>query len=128
MTQKRQVCDPYGGLFGLLRHRWSGDKFWKRTRQDDYIREVALDRDATRRSLSFAWLPSRAPAAAALAVGTIMAAQFFVQPLNAQRLDPARERAIQECMTLDRRESHDPYGRGLQHHYRACMAQHGQPK
>jgi len=41
---------------------------------------------------------------AALALGTILAAPAFVQSANAQRLDPARERAITECMALQNRE------------------------
>ena len=44
------------------------------------------------------------PLIAALALGTLIA-PIFVQPANAQRLDPARERAIQECMALQRRDS-----------------------
>jgi hypothetical protein len=62
-TQRRQVCDQCGGRFGLVTHRWWGNKFCKRTCRDNYIREVALDRDAIRRWLSFARLPSRARAA-----------------------------------------------------------------
>jgi len=58
--QKRQVCDHCGERFGLLTHRWWGNKFCKRTCRDNYIREVALDRHAIRRWLSFARLPSRA--------------------------------------------------------------------
>ena len=68
---------------------------------------------------------------AALALGTILAAPAFVQSANAQRLDPARERAITECMALQNRDSHDGYegkkGGGVQWHYQACMADHGQP-
>jgi hypothetical protein len=62
-TQKRQVCDRCGGRFGLVTHRWWGNKFCKRACRDNYIREVALDRDAIRRWLSFARLPSRVRAA-----------------------------------------------------------------
>ncbi len=67
------------------------------------------------------------PLIAALALGTLIA-PIFVQPANAQRLDPARERAIQECMALQRRDSHDSFSPsgGVQHHYRACMMDRGQ--
>ncbi len=61
-TQKRQACDHCGGRFGLVTHRWWGTKFCKRACRDNYIREVALDRDAIRRWLWFVRLPSRAPA------------------------------------------------------------------
>ena len=62
-TQKRQVCAHCGGRFGLVTHRWWRNKFCKRTCRDNYIREVALDRDAIRRWLWVARLPSRARAA-----------------------------------------------------------------
>jgi hypothetical protein len=62
-TQKRQVCHHCGGRFGLVTHRWWGKKFCKRTCLDNYIREDALDRDAVRRSLWFARLPSSVRAA-----------------------------------------------------------------
>jgi hypothetical protein len=62
-TQRRQACDHCGGRFGLVTHRWWGNKFCKRTCRDYYIREVALDRDAIRRWLWLARLPSRAGAA-----------------------------------------------------------------
>jgi hypothetical protein len=53
-TEKRQVCDLCGGRFGMVTHRWWGNKFCKRTCRDSYIREVALGRDACRRWLGFA--------------------------------------------------------------------------
>jgi hypothetical protein len=52
MTQpqvcKHQVCDHCGGRFGMLTHRWWGNKFCKRTCKDAYLREVTLDRDIIR--------------------------------------------------------------------------------
>jgi hypothetical protein len=62
-TQKRQVCAHCGGRFGLVTHRWWGNKFCKRACRDNYIREAALDRDALRRWLWFPRLPSSARAA-----------------------------------------------------------------
>lgn len=62
-VQKRQVCDQCGGRFGLVTHRWWGNKFCKQTCKDVYIREVALDRDDIRRRFGFAWLPRRRRAA-----------------------------------------------------------------
>src|SRR5262245_34624080 len=53
-TQKRQRCDRCGGRFGLVTHRWWGNKFCKRTCRDNYIR----DRDAICRWLWFGRLPS----------------------------------------------------------------------
>ena len=61
--RKLQVCYRWGGRFGMVTHRWWGNKFCKRTCRDNYIHEVALDRDAIRRWLAFARLPSRARAA-----------------------------------------------------------------
>ena len=65
----------------------------------------------------------------ALAFGTLLTA--FVQSANAAQLNGARESAIRECMVLQNRDSHDPFGElrgGVQFHYRACMANHGQPE
>ena len=59
-TQKRQVCDHCGGRFGLVTHRWWGNKFCKRMCRDNYVHEVALGRDPMRRWL---WFASRARAA-----------------------------------------------------------------
>src|SRR5262245_41536266 len=36
---KHQVCDYCGGPFGMVTHRWWGDKFCKRTCKNAYIRE-----------------------------------------------------------------------------------------
>jgi hypothetical protein len=66
----------------------------------------------------------------ALAFGTLLAATF-VQSANAAQLNAVRESAIRECMALQNRDSHDPFGElrgGVQYHYRACMANHGQPE
>jgi hypothetical protein len=69
---------------------------------------------------------------AALALVALIAAPAFVHSANAQRLDPAREQAIRECMALRNHDPHDGYeghkGGGLQWHYLACMADHGQPQ
>src|SRR5438132_2680038 len=53
---KHQVCDHCGGRFGMVTHRWWGNKFCKRTCKDAYLREVMLNRDIIRRWFS---LPSR---------------------------------------------------------------------
>jgi len=53
---KHQVCDHCGGRFGMVTHRWWGNKFCKRTCKDAYLREVTLDRDIIRRWFS---LPSQ---------------------------------------------------------------------
>ena len=66
----------------------------------------------------------------ALILGAFVAGAAFVQPASAQRtqMDAARERAIQECMAMNGKQNHDPYGGsgGAQHHYRACMMDRGQ--
>src|SRR5215471_13724061 len=36
---KHQVCDYCGGRFGMVTHRWWGNKFCKRTCKNAYIRE-----------------------------------------------------------------------------------------
>ena len=53
---KHRVCDPCGGRFGMVTHRWWGNKFCKRTCKDTYLHEVSLDRNIIRRWVS---LPSR---------------------------------------------------------------------
>jgi hypothetical protein len=67
---------------------------------------------------------------ATLTLSSLMAASLFVESASAERLDPAREQAIGECMALQNRDPHDGYegkrGGGLQWHYLACMAEHGQ--
>jgi hypothetical protein len=67
---------------------------------------------------------------AAAALATLIAAPAFVQSAYAQRanMDAARERAMQECIAMNKNDSHDPYGAsgGLQHNYRACMMNRGQ--
>jgi hypothetical protein len=49
---KHQVCDHCGGRFGMVTHRWWGNKFCKRTCKEAYLREVTLNRDIIRRWLS----------------------------------------------------------------------------
>src|SRR5215475_8654936 len=36
---KHQVCDYCGGPFGMVTHRWWGDKFCKKTCKNTYLRE-----------------------------------------------------------------------------------------
>jgi hypothetical protein len=45
-ARKPQVCDHCGGRFGLVTHRWWGNKFCKRACKDMYLREIRLNRDA----------------------------------------------------------------------------------
>jgi hypothetical protein len=52
---KHQVCDHCGGRFGMVTHRWWGNKFCKRTCKDAYLREVTLDRDLIRRWFGLPW-------------------------------------------------------------------------
>jgi hypothetical protein len=54
--RQNQVCDHCRGCFGMVMHRWWGNKFCKRTCTDAYLRELALDRDKIRRWYGF---PSR---------------------------------------------------------------------
>jgi hypothetical protein len=66
----------------------------------------------------------------AVALGTVLA-PALIQSASAERLDARRESAIRECMALQNRESHDPFDEirgGVQFHYKACMANHGQPE
>jgi hypothetical protein len=68
---------------------------------------------------------------AGLTLGTLI--YGALQPAYAEyQISPARERAIRECMALQNRDPHDGYegkkGGGLHWHYRACMADHGQPE
>jgi hypothetical protein len=48
-SRKPQVCDRCGGRFGMVTHRWWGNKFCKRSCKDAYLREIALDRAAMAR-------------------------------------------------------------------------------
>ena len=70
----------------------------------------------------------------ALTLGALTFAPAFVQSANAQESDngqsATRARAIQECMAMNKRFNTDPYGStgGVEHMYRACMANHGQPQ
>jgi hypothetical protein len=64
-TQKRQLCDHCGGRFGMVTHRWWGNKFCKRTCRASYIREVAVGRDALRRWLGLSLLPTKGRTASA---------------------------------------------------------------
>jgi hypothetical protein len=65
-----------------------------------------------------------------LTLGVLIAGPALVQSANAQRLDPARERVIRDCMAQQNRDSHDGYegkkGGGIQWTYRACMVDHGE--
>ena len=45
----RQVCDHCGGSFGMVTHRWWGNKFCKRGCKDAYLREIMLDRTTIHR-------------------------------------------------------------------------------
>jgi hypothetical protein len=38
-VRKHQVCDHCGGRFGMVTHRWWGNKFCKRTCKNAYLRE-----------------------------------------------------------------------------------------
>jgi hypothetical protein len=59
---KRQVCDHCGGRFGLVTHRWWGNKFCTKVCKDAYVCEILLDRDAIRRWFGFTRAPRRAHA------------------------------------------------------------------
>jgi hypothetical protein len=51
--RRPQVCDHCGGRFGMVTHRWWGNKFCKRTCKGAYLRELALGRDKIRRRYGF---------------------------------------------------------------------------
>ena len=56
-VRKHQVCDHCGGRFGLVTHRWWGNKFCKKVCKDAYVREIGLDQDAIRRWFGFRRAP-----------------------------------------------------------------------
>ena len=57
---------------------------------------------------------------------SVLTASAFVQSANAQRFDSSRERAIQECMAMQKQYPTDPFGHGgAEHQYHACMANKG---
>jgi hypothetical protein len=43
--KQHQACDHCGGCFGMVTHRWWGNKFCRRACKDAYLREVAFGRD-----------------------------------------------------------------------------------
>ena len=47
--RSRQVCDHCGGSFGMVTHRWWGNKFCKRRCKDAHLREIMLDRTTIHR-------------------------------------------------------------------------------
>ena len=63
-----------------------------------------------------------------LALAALVAAPTFVQSANAAPMTNERERAIQECMEMNKKNNTDPYGStgSVQHMYRACMINKGQ--
>jgi hypothetical protein len=63
---KHQGCDHCGGRFGLVTHRWWGNKFCKKVCKDAYVHEIWLDRDAIRRWFGFPRAPRRAHGGCAL--------------------------------------------------------------
>jgi hypothetical protein len=75
---------------------------------------------------------------AVLRLGTFIAALACLESVNAMparqtvpastNMNPTRERAIRKCMEMQRQYPNEAFF-GIQHyHYRACMAQHGQPE
>jgi hypothetical protein len=42
--KQHQACDHCGGCFGMVTHRWWGNKFCRRACKDAYLREVAFGR------------------------------------------------------------------------------------
>ena len=69
----------------------------------------------------------RAGLGAALVLGLVCA---IATPGFAQRgdADTARARAIQECMAVQNQYPDQAWGSSELYHYRACMAEHGQPE
>jgi hypothetical protein len=59
---RHQVCVHCGGHFGLVTHRWWGNRFCKKVCKDAYIREIVLDRDTICRWFGFTRVPRRAHA------------------------------------------------------------------
>jgi hypothetical protein len=49
VKRSRQVCDHCGEPFGLVRQRWWGAKFCKRSCKDAHLREIMLARDTVYR-------------------------------------------------------------------------------
>jgi hypothetical protein len=39
---KQQACDRCGGRFGMVTHRWWGNKFCRRACKEAFVREVAF--------------------------------------------------------------------------------------
>jgi hypothetical protein len=60
-NRKPLVCDRCGGRFGMVTHRWWGNKFCKRSCKDAYLREIALDRAAIARWFGVVQFMGKAP-------------------------------------------------------------------
>jgi hypothetical protein len=93
---------------------------------------LAVAAGVSRHILSFVniWRHNMNKLLTAVTLSALVAGPALVQSANAQRLDPARERVIRECMAMQNRDSHDGYegkkGGGIQWTYRACMTDHGE--
>jgi hypothetical protein len=57
-ARKHRVCDHCGGRFGMVTHRWWGNKICKRACKHAYLREVMLDRNTL---LRWFGLPAPSP-------------------------------------------------------------------
>src|SRR5215831_6611428 len=94
LVYKHQVCDYCGGRFGMVTHRWWGDKFCKRTCKNAYLRE-------NHRTLSGWVIPEfffsgGAYLAAAVAVAVLA---LLLAPANAA---PGKERPVASASPLAR--------------------------
>jgi hypothetical protein len=72
MRQNRnpQVCGRCGGRFGMVTHRWWGNKFCRRSCRDAYLREIAVDRAAIAQWFRVVWLMRRTQAGGHAALST----------------------------------------------------------
>jgi hypothetical protein len=69
-ARKHQVCDHCGGGFGLVTHRWWGNKFCKKACQDAYVVRLGSTEIPSIAGSDFQRAPRRADSGCALIVST----------------------------------------------------------
>jgi hypothetical protein len=83
---KHQVCDHCGGRFGMVTHRWWGNKFCNRTCKNAYLRE-------SHHTLSGWIIPRFFPLAGRACLALAVAVAALTLPLEPANAAPAEEQS-----------------------------------
>ena len=84
---KHQVCDHCGGRFGMVTHRWWGDKFCKRTCKNTYLRE-------NHHTLSGWFIPRVFTFAGGACLAAVVAVAMLTLLLASANAAPGEERPV----------------------------------